>query len=600
MAEWQVEIMSYRDKPDLERGRYYFLILKKFSQDINSLLITMSNVINHPKDLALLSLILRNGADPNIYVPLAGTNQSEHILSYILSRLSDNQNTSEMNNSEYANFKLFILAMLISFGSDPTFTRFKKLPTTRVDGTVLTNLNMMMNTSNRPDLLNQESYISLESWLGPQPILRNAVTQEQIPLSDIITLLSPNQIKRLELLMDKPSKNNYSWLDLILTKSINILMTEPELALQVPPMGAYSGTYYTAIKTRNLKFIIFLLREGIYPHYPDVNLVLTELLDPKNIQDENIMLIETLTQMAIYGATFDGYQWKTLMTWSGITNGQLNNILSAYQVPYLTKMAQSPKGFITRKLRRLALNCNVSLEKTKAEMVDELIRISNVDEGSLVKAYEERFVTKTTAEHNSFLQFLDDKIVPLKIVARTQVLKSPILVNDHQVTVFEAEDGEFYVFTSDYFIPLLTDKNVLISHLTKRPMELPLQARFIIEGKVNLLNALQIKHDDIIDLITAHRNLTNPDSLSDNETNTRINTMKIVFKNKTNLSAFESSPNVVGNISEIFKNLNLGMENLSRLDITHLWATFYTEMYMLQINPNTSSKIDQVVAMINS
>jgi hypothetical protein len=232
-------------------------------------------------------------------------------------------------------------------------------------------------------------------------------------------------------------------------------------------------------------------------------------------------------------------------------------------------------------------------------MVDELIRISNTDENDLVRAFEEIFTTKTTAEHNSFLQFLDDKIVPLKIIARSQLLESPALINDHQITVFEAEDGEFYIFTSDYFIPLLKDRNALISHITKKPMELPLQARFIIEGKVKLLNALQIDVNDIVDFVTAHRNLSANDAITDTDTNIRINTMKLIFRNKSNIEAFESSSDAVDNISNILSSLNLDMEFLNRLDTTHLWATFYTEMYMLQINPNTQELVNLAISMVN-
>lgn len=462
--------------------------LNKQQDKLDEFLISVIQQIRDAQDLYLFSLAIRWGANPNLYLRTINELYERHIAVFMIDTITYHKDLTTMTDDQFNNFIVYLLVLLREVKGKNGSSNFS-LPTRRriVDKTVdedfleLARVNIVK--AEAADLMSVRDYII--SNVGKEQALK--IFNPQLLTDDervMLSLFSDSFQRPLDL---------FSMDQLLDSRAIEIFRNYPlSYKINMSRRGAYSVNYYKIIEACNVEFFENMVMNGLELSYFDINLI----IDKINQLDLQTEYFKMLLLAIEYGNPIDIYQLTSLRQ-ADKKGSFVPLLLEKYKTPYIKKMALSTVGEAPKRLLRLAFDFNLSIERSRAELTENLLRISRTDEEDVAHAFDERYQMRLASTFVPLLKFVENNIQLVKIVNYDELRKRPNEVNDHQTIAFQGSDGLVYAFNSDLFQALLVDKKIVRSVSTGDLMALPYLTTLEISKRMELLKHYGISLSDV-------------------------------------------------------------------------------------------------------
>ena len=195
------------------------------------------------------------------------------------------------------------------------------------------------------------------------------------------------------------------------------------------------------------------------------------------------MLLEAIS----VGADIDLYQFDLLA--SSTDYDELDNIRVAFQTPKWKKLCSIIQETPRQELKQIAFDLNLDYNMSEEKICNKLKQISLIDKmeyfESAVKRQEER-VASDVAGNEEYLG--SKEISKPRCNSKTTVIKNPYAYNDARMAFYkDPKDGEIWCFTSDTFTSLISSQ---INPYNGNP--LPIKFVETLKAQVNILKELGV------------------------------------------------------------------------------------------------------------
>lgn len=525
-------ILQARNLHFLDRAKYYQRLRRDLAtqDDKDTLMLIASQEIRDVQDLYLVALSVRWGGNPNLYIFTANEIYQRHFLYFMILQLQNNRDLMQFDESQFNKFTLFAVLLFQELGANLDLPILKRVPSPSIDGSLIEAQRRMMNlVDSETDslsvfLMKRYGYDSLRSF--NQDLKKKNLTLEE---KQCMTILTNKNLFNLE--MDK-----------IMDISVNdIILAEATVIFDLIPLNFKNGSkildiyhsfYYKTVRSASYEMYQSLINNGVEMNYFDMNHLLQELNNPANADLEKIYYSFLFLAISS-GVHLDTNQFKS------VPDKYKGEITRIYQVPYIKKISTSRVGVIPKKLVKFVFFFGLSIEKTKAEMLDALNEIYLADVNTVANGVSERYKTRLASVFLPFLEFNKPSIAPIQL-ENLDRLKNPMLINDHQTIVIEGTDGKYYPFNSDEFRKLLSD-GFIFSNEGDRMM-LPILTQLEISKRLELLAMYDISPDDVFTVIEVQESLRAIDRLNNQRQEVIINTVDTtLLSNRVSLEVFKKT-----------------------------------------------------------
>lgn len=491
---FRTQIQRAQSSNSLERAKIHseihkhILDLNKSQDKLDELLISVIQQMKSSQDLYLFALAIRWGANPNLYLRTTTELYERHIAVFMIDTLVYHKNSIDMSDIQFNNFIVYILALMrevkgTSGSANFSLAARRRIVDKTVDEDFLELARVKIVKAEARDLMSVRDYIIKQ--IGKEETLKIFDPQ----------LLTIQERLILSLLTDiyQNSYEVFSMDQLIDARAIEIFRNYPiSYKINMSRRGAYSVNYYKIIEACNVEFFENMVINGIELSYFDINLI----IDKINLLDLQSDYFKMLMLAIEYGNPIDIYQLTTLRQ-ADKKGTMVPLLIEKYKIPYIEKMALSTLGETPKRLLRLAFDFNLSIERSRPELTENLLRISKTDEEEVAHAFDERYQMRLASTFVPLLKFVENDIHLVKIVNYDELRKKPNEVNDHQTIAFQGSDGLIYAFNSDLFQALLVDKKIVRSVKTGDLMALPYLTTLEISKRMELLKHYNINLTDV-------------------------------------------------------------------------------------------------------
>lgn len=595
-----------------EKSKLYYRIEKIVYNNVDLaevLLVSAIEKFKKPSDLYLISLCFRWGVSPNIYVKTGKEIYEKHILVFFLEALRSkwDNNMLDFTTEQFNGIIPFIIVLMSELGTLMTLPAYRFAETQQIDPALFKATEKMMRFNN-DKLKSLQQYISeiginVQADVEEKLVIRQVEDnvriyrdQRLISVSALRNTLTDSQWKLVILLCDKPDSaaneinldNVFSLDDILMARANNIFDKQPlSFKNRKTKTGVFTTVYYKCISACDLSIFRNLLMNGVEINYFDINYIIQNILNRNNkdLQGEYLAFLK----MAVgYGVEMDTYQLASLTANEKDYENEVKEIQRLYSMPYFDKIKNSKTGLVPKRLHELCFSFQISLEKTKAEMLEALQKIYETDLELVKSAFTQRYHFRLSSAFVPFLDFNKPAIPIIKIENIEMLKKNPELVNDHQTITLEGDDGLFYAYNSDYFEALLTDDQLVHSSVDGHVINLPILTRLEIEKRLELLKIYSINPNIVKTVEDAYLEMRVPDVIGNGKTNVIIESAKIsLMSNGVSIESIKR----VNNLDKFMKETYMIMAPLSEdtdvayyrpttfLSSSHRWASFYRLVY---------------------
>lgn len=469
-------------------SNYIKLIVKNKNVNANFVL---SSVIKHTDNfigLYLIGMLIRNGANPNVYFPYPGYGNL-HILAILSLRT---QGASDP-------FFRFICNLLRIMGSD---INYPAISYQSIEGDLDINFveSVADETSGeqyKRSTITVKEFI-LENGKYPDEDLQgfmNSISMEEklniiIASDKIDLLLNIIDSNFFQIIKENPVNTAIFFLNLSVAGAVNIArnLTKKEIPLIDSLVNAQPIPLYAATASMDEELFSIYIQKGALIKYLTINHLITYY---KLFKQEDIMLYRNnyymLLEAVKIGADIDIFQMDLLA--SAADFDELDNIRVAFQTPKWKKLCSVIQKKPRQELKQMAFDLNLDYNMSEEKICNKLKQISLIDKmeyfESAVKRQEER-ISSEVASNEEYLG--NEKLTKARCNPKTTVITNPYAYNDARMAFYkDPKDGEVWCFTSDTFTNLIASQ---INPYNGNP--LPLKFVETIKAQVNILKELGV------------------------------------------------------------------------------------------------------------
>lgn len=407
----------------------------------DSVMLHYLNRLETEDDLFAMSIALRNGANPNLYVVVGGVNM--HILAY----LYKNWNT-KFRNAAIKDDRLTITVLcLVAMGSNPT------LPAIDARAGSVPSLPMA-----RPASENVLQWLNTGGGRGLPHILDRVYP-------DITKNVDPPTMKRVAILTGK--------LDLLggqklVERDFELAIaavTEPKIYPLLPlpvQMKDLDFKYmYDALLAFNEELAEFYVSQGILFSYPLFNNI---ILKTRQYKIEGSVLFYTmfarLIRVAIgRGQTIDNEQLNLLLI---LEKEDYDTIIASYDKPYWQKVCSSSSMYndrVPKHLQDIAHHTGLEATNDSAYICEQLYRLSEIPTDKLEAAAKQRQRIRISGSHSTLPELIDTTEIPMLTCHNAnQIEGDPLDYTELSMSHYRGADGLLWCFTSDKYSILSESK----------------------------------------------------------------------------------------------------------------------------------------------
>lgn len=476
------------------------LMVENKKANANYLLSIVIKYTSNYVGLLLIGLLMRNGANPNVYFERQGYGNI-HVLCYVALRKQDREQDT---------MALQIMHLLVELGSDPYYPAYRYQDYDQGDIDLGFVSELVDNATKRNELNNlgpsqklAKDFIlemgfdigeNTREWLNSKKnsdtIVNFIVASDNLPLfknvmnreffADIILkdeLASAEFLFRLSTadslgIASQLKKENFPFID-------GIVNGQP-----IPLLVATSSC--------DKSMFDLFIRKGSLIKYPVINniVVYYKWLKMSNIQlnkNNYFMLLDAIN----IGADIDLYQYELFV--SAAEYDETEEIKKAFQVPKWKKLCSVPRKETRIELKQIAFDLNLNFNLSEEQICNKLQHISLLNKEdyieSAIKRQEDRINSKLS---NNTDYIGEKKEARYRCSEKCTVITNPYLYNDARMAFYkDPKDGEVWCFTSDTFVNLLASK---VNPYNNNP--LPLNFIETLKAQVNILKELAIFNDN--------------------------------------------------------------------------------------------------------
>ena len=469
-------------------SNYIKLIVKNKNVNANFVL---SSVIKHTNNfigLMFIGMLIRNGANPNVYFPYPGYGNL-HILAILALR-------SQGASDPYFRYICNVLRIL---GSD---INYPALSYQSIEGDLDINFVESVADDGKDDQYKRSTVtvkdFILENGKYPDEDLQGFMNS--ISMEDKINVIIAAD--KIDLLMDiidsnffrvvkeNPVNTAIFYINLSTAAATNIArnLTKKEIPLIDNLVNGQPIPLYAATSSMDEELFSIYVKKGSLIKYLTINHLITYY---KYFKQDEIMLYRNNYYMLLeaikIGADIDIYQFDLLA--SAADYDELDNIRVAYQTPKWKKLCSVIQKKPRQELKQIAFDLNLDYNMSEEKICNKLKQISLVDKmdyyESAVKRQEER-ISSDVASNEEYLG--SKKLTKSLCNPKTTIITNPYAYNDARMAFYkDPKDGEVWCFTSDTFTNLIASQ---INPYNGNP--LPLKFVETIKAQVNILKELGV------------------------------------------------------------------------------------------------------------
>ena len=453
----------------------------------------LSSVIKHTKNylgLYLIGMLIREGANPNIYFNLRGYGNI-HIIAY----------ASLRNKGSYDPYFRYICNVLRLLGSDIYYPAFKfEGSATDMDISLVEDIfNSSEIEGNDIDRtsLNVKQFVSFNSKTSDE-ILSDFLNS--ISVDDLLNvIIATDDVKKFELINKSDfftviNENIYNltrfFIDLSTADAMNIAasLTIKEIPMIDELINAQPIPLYVATISLDQELFRLYITKGSNIKYVTINNLVSYY---KVFKNNEIKLYKNCYYMLLdainIGADIDLYQFNMFV--SAADFDEIEDVRKAYQVPKWKKLCSLIHEKPREELKQIAFDLNLDYNMSEEQICNKLKQISLIDTKeyfiSAVKRQEDR-ISSDVASSEEYVG--ENKPTKSRCSEKTMILKNPYAYNDARLAFYkDPEDGEVWCFTSDTFSSLITTK---INPYNGNP--LPLKFIETLKSQMNILKELGV------------------------------------------------------------------------------------------------------------
>lgn len=370
--------------------------------------------------LAIISIALKLGANPNVYTNVAGLG-NVHILGAVA------KNKTKYEPKIY----VIILALLVTFGAKSNLPMFNQSESLVKDTPV--------------------SGISVADWY-----YNNGYGSELIDITQ-------EGIKNVEIRKDIAALTDKMESDLPLTKV--------ELAIMAQSKGIVSKFIYTHRSSegdlRPLYDWVFkyyatslpaeLLKARVYPHYYQINHLIIKMKHVSNQGYKTLLLqlASILKVLVAAGVDLDLYQLTLLKSFAPNIAKMIED---TYKTPYWKKACSYQGDNVAgQRLLQLARALQYNGGTSTSEVCTFIKKVSEADQQSLIKAAVDRQKERISVNNSTISEFVASR--PTNVCYNATISGEEIYeYSDFDIASYRDSEGHIYCFTRDMFPVLLQEK----------------------------------------------------------------------------------------------------------------------------------------------
>lgn len=529
-------------------SNYLKLIMRRKLVNPNFILSSVIKWTRSYVGLFLIGMIIREGANPNVYYSYVGRGNL-HLIAW-----------TAVVRGPGDPFFFYIITVLRILGSDI----FR--PAIRFEGDsddvdvrlVEQSFQDMSNSSLRGGEefyfragLNVRDYVIQTGYTIEKNIATYLNSVDDNWLLDII--IASDDLSRLTILID----SKWDFIEEIITNDITLakFIIDLSTSFAVKIASSMENTKYpmitnivnaqsiplfaTSVSCDSDLFTIFL-QKGSSVKYVTINTLLTFYKIFKNNEIRLYQNVFSMLDDAIkIGADIDLYQFNFLVSLADYD--EIERIRKSYQTPRWKKLcSRRGKGMETKNieeggnLRQVAFDLNLDYHMNEEQICEKLNQISLVGEDqyfeSAVKRQEDRVALEVETpvdligEEEGGERSVDTGRQMSRCDPKTMILKNPYAFNDARMAYYkEPKDGKVYCFTSDTFQSLITSR---INPYNDQP--LPQRFLQVIRAQLNTLKEIGV-YDTNINIKDALREAFTRSEINNKKTDLQYETVMKIF-----------------------------------------------------------------------
>lgn len=532
----------------------------------NDTLVQAITEANSKQDLIPISLCLRYGADPNLYVEVENVGII-HILGYTYLVLGSME--SPLLNS--------VVIMLYEFGSDPNKPIFKKSnKVSKNNDSCLDDFSLINKTFTGKSTLD---------WLDDQGYYTILHQLQSIGYENV----EDNFMTTLATFMDKPSlipENSKPRMDEVIgSHSSNVLsvyidQSDPNIGLEI------SKDYL------NIHSFEEYVKRGGELSYWEINKLM--LMMKKYAENNNVLPYCQLKLMLISliksGAILDKHQINIISDDIEF----LNEIDMEYSKPYWSKICSVCEGTVNVKMKFLAYNLNLYPEVPKNILCKRIRYIAQSDPELIKMSIMERQKTRISSDVSYINEFFKD--MPVKKCSNNVGDDCYYDYPDMDITYYVDEHDNLWCFLRNNYNDII--KKIVNPYTGE---DFPKYFMEDIKRKIKYISNYVPNVDDYpVPISKTVSELNSPDNINNIYTNIISN----LFYQKIESNDIDLAKSQIENLSKedmsdiVFESFNIDVD-FSPLTKTHALKTFEIVSYYNLNDITTSKYIESISSKVS-
>ncbi len=496
----------------IQKSKRYLHVITSIKKGIinpNDLLVIGIGEVSKTEDLSLIALLLRHGANPNMYVNTTNLGVA-HVIIFTVFTLRNRSNLEE--GKRYDLMSVIILLLLI-FSSEPNSIAFNRDMVKDVHEVIDTNFVKNVTNVQIEGMKPEVKYQTVKDWLKMQSLLDMVNSPEEILArkSEIARTNIGTICNRVDLIV--PDKLNFqkiieSRADKVMAIYQKKFLLEKGEYSEV--VSAIEGNYYSGFVILDIPVTYFTITR--------ILLHLKFYLEDK----DSIAVLEMqniLKYCVARGIKIDFSQMAILST----TNSNVaNNILKEYNKPSWQKFCSRPDvGEVNEELRVLSHNLNIESISNKKSLCQKLDYYFSADQEKLKKSVVKRQRARLTADLSNISDFISGSPEQMTCTNRTILEEDPLEYSDAAMSYYKDSDGQVWCFLSNMYKSLLDSK---VNPHTSKP--LPESYQDQIKSHINILERLGISLTDPKTINSAIDDLHRDDEVTSKESEKIVSTIE--------------------------------------------------------------------------
>ena len=534
------------------------------------------------RDLILIGLALRNGANSNLYVELQSLGKA-HILIYTAVYVMKNP---IVKVNDRIGIRNNLLALLQLGGSSPNQLAF--VEETKIDNPIDVDSALLsqFGIEQKKPKIQRLQVETVKDWFQKNECQNCDDVKYLLGGNRDLRKIIGTMIDNPDLVFGKEMAERLPPIDFVLASHAKQIISQfPRNKTNEVKVHGENQGLLSSIQMCNSQGYVHFLTLGLEPTYFTINRLCVLLNE--SIRKQDLVLSEVYSDMIFesvkHGSKMD---LKQLTLISNVSNIISTSIIQLYGQPSWKKVCYNPMaGTIPQQTKELAFNLNVDPSQSKSEVCSKLRVLSESDSIALKEAAKERQRMRVSNSVSGISDFVSGSPKPAVCANNTSLQKDPFLYNDATMTFFRDSSDTVWCFTSDMYESLIESKTN-----PYKPSE-PLPQPFIeqIESHLKIMKSLNISPSDPVSTDKAIDSLSEPDEISSKESIKTVNTFERLAK-YNGIVNYEGIRKLTSQQLQNFL-ITFGMEQnyLSELDEEHRFITFCNAILAISTKDNIKS-----------